>query len=447
MQQLSLTLHPIHHAPARTTAWGALTMGATAALLGIALALLTPPSAAAQFVEDDVTVLTSLTAESAGDFFGWVAESAGDLDGDGAADYVITAPTHTTLAPLGGKAYVYSGATGTLLHTVLGERAFELLGFSVAAGGDVDADGVPDYAVGAPGFGGGPARVLILSGADHTVLHELTDGPGTRYGYDLHFAGDVDGDGHEDLLVGALLDSTLAPNGGRVDLVSGRDGSLLWTHHGSTEGGALGSAVTGLADLDGDGIPEQGAGAAGGGQPIGPDGVRPGEAFILDGATGEPVRTLRPNGTGGSFAQFFIHDAGDVDADGVGDVYVGDFNDAKGGRGYVFSGAADERLRLINAETPSDGLGMGRGAGDVDGDGHDDLLIGAFLSSAGARQGGRCWLVSGKSGRTLRTFTATVENAQVGFDVVRLGDVDGDSVTDWLLTGLDLAYVVAGTPR
>lgn len=398
-----------------------------------------------QFVEPEVEVLFTLTGEQPGDRFGWVAESLGDATGDGLPEYVITAITHNEGGALAGKAFVYDGADGSVLNTVVGSQ-FEVLGFGVAAGGDADADGVPDYALGAPSFPGLPSRVLVFSGANHLQLLEIQDPSGSRLGFDLHFIDDVNGDGHDDLVAGATTDSTAAAGAGRVDVISGADGSVLWSQTGLSAGAALGSAVSSLGDLNGDGIAEVGAGAFGAGRALGPNQIRPGEAYVLDGATGAYLQTFEPNGTGGAFGQFFVHDAGDVDADGVSDVYVSDFSDKIGGRGYVFSGATGDKLRQINAENPGDGLGMGRGAGDVDGDGFDDLLIGAFTSSDGAAQAGKCYVVSGKNGQYLRTYTATLSGAQVGFDVVRLGDANADGWTDFLLTGQGVAYVVSGAP-
>lgn len=415
------------------------TLLAAGLALVLALSLFYAP-AHAQFAEPGVRVLHSHSGEASGDFFGWVGEAIGDQNGDGASEYIIGAILNTEGGPFAGKAYVYDGASGALIHTVVGS-AFERLGFAVNGGDDFDGDGIPDYVIGAPGVGSNPARVLVLSGADHSVIRELTDGPFTFFGFDIGLAGDVDGDGVGDLVIGAALgDPTFA---GRVDLISGADGSLVWSTPGTEADGFLGAGISGLDDLNGDGVPEQGAGAPGEGLAV--EDTTTGAAYILDGATGTRIRELTPNGSGRAFSQFFVHDAGDVDGDGVGDIYVGDFGDVEaGGRGYVFSGAHNGRIRLFNGETLNDGLGMGRGAGDIDGDGYDDLLIGAFLSSAGVFQGGKCWVFSGKNGQPLRTFTSTVPNGQVGFDVVTLGDVDGDGWTDFLLTGLDVAYVVAG---
>jgi hypothetical protein len=251
------------------------------------------------------------------------------------------------------------------------------------------------------------------------------------------------------VIAGAPATNTTQPLAGRVYAFSGRDGSVLWTFDGQRNTGLLGTAVTGLHDVNGDGVPDQAAGAQNEVRVIGRGQVRGGTGYVLDGRTGTVLFQLKPSGTASFFGVFFIHDAGDVDGDGVGDVFAGDVGDVRlagAGRAYVWSGATGERLRTINGDDPGEGLGIGRGAGDLDGDGHDDLLLGAWLNSTAAPQGGQCMLVSGKNGRPLRTFTATTAGAQVGFDTVPLGDVTGDGIPDHLLTGAGLAYVVAGTP-
>ncbi len=402
------------------------------AILACVLALALSTGAHAQFLEPEVTVLATHLAESSGDFFGWVAESIGDLDGDGAPEYVIGAISNAGGGASAGKAYVYDGASHSLLITHVG-AAGERVGFGVGGRGDANGDGTPDYLIGAPAFFGNGVtpRVLVISGADHTTIHELSGAPGSLFGFDVGFVDDANGDGRDDVVVGALTAGANAE--GRVDLISGADGSTLWSVSGTTAFGLLGSAVTGLDDLNKDGVPEVGAGE-----------VNVGVAHVFDGTDGTVLRTLTPEPTAGAFGQFFIHDAGDVDKDKVGDIYVGDFGDSIGGRGYVFSGKKDEVLHVFDAENPGDGLGIGRGAGDVDGDKRADLLLGAYLNSDGAAQGGKCSLYSGKTGDLIRTFTLTVPNGQLGFDVVTLGDVTADGVTDFLLTGLDRAYVVAG---
>jgi hypothetical protein len=201
-----------------------------------------------------------------------------------------------------------------------------------------------------------------------------------------------------------------------------------------------------VGDLDGDGLPEQCVGAAG--EPNHPSGV--GQAYVLSGRNGSYLRTLKPKNTAAAFGHFYVHASDDLNGDGVPDIYVADFLDTRlgpdTGRAYVFSGAGDDAgiLRIFNGEIAGDSFGAGRPVHDLDGDGVPEYIISANLSDAGAVDGGKTYLFSGKTGKTLRTFTGTEAGREVGFDVVPLGDVNGDGRTDFLLTGINVAYVVAG---
>ncbi len=395
-------------------------------------------SARAQFVEQDVVVLASFTAENPGDSFGFVAEVIGDIDDDDVPDYVIGAPNYGPAGSLRGRAYVYSGSTGDLLHVHTGE-VDDRLGWGVASAGDANDDGIPDYVVSGPGvFGvGHMGRALVISGLDHTVLHDVNGDPDSFFGYDVNTAGDVDQDGYDDVIVGALLGGPGLS--GRVYVISGMDGSILWERDGSAAGVRFGSAVSAVGDLDGDGSPEQAVGAFADGN------AGTGLTHVLSGADGSIVFTLVPDTSAGTFGWFFAHAAGDVDRDRVPDIYVGDFGDSGfSGRSYVFSGATGAVIWAFGAENAGDGLGMGRGAGDVDRDKCDDLLLGAYTSSDGAPSGGKVYLASGQDASVMRTFTGTEKGALLGFDVVALGDVDSDRYPDYLITGSDVAYVVAG---
>ena len=252
--------------------------------LAVSLLLAYSP-AQAQFLEADVTVLATMTAENAGDQFGWVAESVGDIDDDGVSDYVIGAPSFGANGSLQGRAYVYSGATHTLLHTHTGAPG-DRIGFGIAPAGDANCDGVLDYAISGPGtFGSGhPGRLLILSGADHGILQDVAGEPGSFFGYDINLAGDVDNDYYDDIIVGSLLGGPDAS--GRVQVISGADGATLWSRDGATAGGRFGSGVSSVGDLDGDHIPEQAVGAFADGD------AGTGLAYVLTGDTGEILFTL-----------------------------------------------------------------------------------------------------------------------------------------------------------
>ena len=422
-------------------------------LLGLAITV----SADGFFVEPEVSVLFTYNGEQSGDGFGWVSENLGDLTGDGVNDFVITAPFY---APDGvtptGKFYVYSGADGALLHAETGS-GFALLGYSADAAGDVNADGVPDYLVSGPAPGGG---AIVYSGADHTVLLSVSGQPGTSFGFDVAGAGDINGDGQADFIVGARRASFSYNQAGRVTLFSGADGAVLWSVDGFRESALLGSGVGLVGDVNGDGVPDQVAGAPGGG-----DKGR-GEAYVLSGLDGSIIHTLKSVGLPGSpatFAVFHASGAGDVNNDGTPDIYIGDYNAQRGqhggnggqgknlvpsgtGRVYVFSGADGSRLHVLDAEQNGDGFGPGRGIGDVNNDGYGDLITAAYTSSAGASFGGKAYIHSGQDGQVLRTMTGTVASVLLGVDALSVGDISGDGLADYVITGSGVVHVVAGTP-
>jgi hypothetical protein len=294
--------------------------------------------------------------------------------------------------------------------------------------------------------------VIVRSGATHTTLFDWSKTTNEAFGSGVAGAGDVNGDGYGDLVVGAQGASFNGAQSGRIYALSGRDGSVIWTRDGGAAGDLLGSAVGFVGDVNGDGVPDLSAGAMDAGRKNG------GEAYVLSGADGTIVHTLKPAGNPNVFGQFFASGAGDINADGVPDVFVADYNALRGskdlndqfgagtGRAYVFSGLDGARLYVLNAEHKDDGFGPGRGIGDVNGDGYGDLIVAAYTSSAGAPFAGKAFVYSGRDGALLRTITDTVAGEFLGVDALAAGDVNGDGLTDYILTTFNSVYIVAGTP-
>jgi hypothetical protein len=120
----------------------------------------------------------------------------------------------------------------------------------------------------------------------------------------------------------------------------------------------------------------------------------------------------------------------------------------------VLSGRDGAVLLDLDGGTPGGGFGIGEGAaGDLDRDGHADVALGAWQSSAGAPTGGMVVIVSGKDGTTLGTLTGRIAGDVLGFDATGIGDVDGDGVPELLVTSAyngargskaGRAYVVSG---
>ncbi|HKB14684.1 MAG TPA: VCBS repeat-containing protein, partial [Planctomycetota bacterium] len=159
--------------------------------------------------------------------FGSAVAGLGDANGDGIPDVAIGAPARDNPPLQGvGRVSVFSGANGSLLHQWDGVVAWESFGASVAAAGDFDADGRADVVVGAPGSYAGVAgggRALVFSGATGGALYtQVGISPTALLGYSVSGAGDVDGDGYSDVILGAPYDDTAGLDAGAVFVVSGR---------------------------------------------------------------------------------------------------------------------------------------------------------------------------------------------------------------------------------
>lgn len=379
------------------------------------------------FVEP-VRIIHEWVGEARNDQFSWIARGIGDADGDGVSEVVTSAPTHgaTAQSQGRGRVYLYSGKSGAQLWTATGAEG-EQLGTGLEGAGDVNRDGIPDVIAGAPGSD----RAYVYSGRDGAVLLTLRAfKAGESFGQAAAGAGDQDGDGYPDLLVGAPAGSGTGEGAGKAYLFSGKDGALLQVQDGEAAGDAFGSIVAGLRT--GRGTPYTvGAPRAGS--------ARTGRVYVYPGPRRPASFVIDSDSTGTALGAMFTSLVGDVDGDKVPDIFASDFGNAASGpatgRIYVHSGATGARLLRLTGENPGDGFGIGSAeAGDVNGDGHDDLVVGAWQYSAAAASGGKIYLYSGKDGTLLRTITGRVPGETLGFDATGIGDVDGDGALDLLVT-------------
>ena len=391
-----------------------------------------PTDFTAPFVER-VRVIHEFQGEAKGDQFSWIARGIGDVDGDKISDIVTSAPTYGASAqPTGrGRVYAYSGRTGKLLWMQTGSAGSNL-GIGLEGAGDVNGDGVGDVIAGAPGDN----RAYVYSGRDGRVLHALAGTEPTEgFGRSASSAGDVNGDGHADVMVGAPSSNAKAVGAGRVYVYSGKDGALLFTLDGANAGEAFGSIVAGAKTGRGTpllvGAPGAGTARAGG--------SAPGRVYVYNAATRSVKFSIDADETGGALGAMFTSLVGDVDGDGTLDVYAADFSDAaKGpstGRVYVRSGSDGRPFFSLTGEHAGDGFGIGSAdVGDVNRDGYADLIIGAWQYSRVAQSGGKVYLYSGKDGTVMRTITGRISGETLGFDATGIGDVNGDGVIDLLIT-------------
>ncbi|MEJ1970004.1 MAG: hypothetical protein WDN03_15435 [Rhizomicrobium sp.] len=409
---------------------------------------------------------------------------------------------------------------------ITGVPAGAYLGWSVASAGDINRDGYADLIIGAPrdGASSGTAYVLLGSAAGFAAAVDVTalngtdgfairgiPGSGEATGESVSSAGDINGDGFADLIIGApyAIDATLNANPGAAYVVFGHggtfsdvdvsslDGSNGFRILGAASGDRTGYSVSSVGDINGDGFGDVVVGA----EDADPNGTASGAAYVVFGRAGGfgatvDVSTLDgSNGfkiSGAAATDQFGHSvssAGDVNGDGFADIVIGAFGSAAngtlyGGASYVVFGKATGFAANIDLSTLDgtngfliDASGAGAqhvgwsvaGAGDVNGDGFADLLISARNANGDAPVSGVSYVVFGKASGFGATVDLGALDGSNGFaitgahsfdyaswSVKSAGDVNGDGFDDVIIGALDAdpnghdaagaAYVVFGKP-
>jgi len=361
--------------------------------------------------------------DAAGDSFGFALCAAGDWDGDGVVDLLVGSPGVDVFGPESGRLTLLSGATSATLFEVHGLNTGDRAGRAVAALGDVNNDGIGDFAYGAPTRSvSGPQTggVFVVSGADGSVLlsWEGTTPYGV-FGFSVASAGDLDGDGREDLLVGAPNEDPAGPDSGAAYVFSTQTSGLIHYLPGTNPGDRFGSMVLSVGDANLDtvddflvGSPDETSGGA----------LAAGSARLFSGVDASNLGAWfggNPDARFGSAACSL----GDRNADGRADFVIGAPGDTTGGpasgRVELRSGADGGLFLAVNGPMGS-GFGASLAAlGDVDSDGTNDLLVGAPTAGLG----GEVLLLSGLAGSTLTTVQTGQPGAQLGHAVTSLSVV------------------------
>ncbi|MBW2736372.1 MAG: FG-GAP repeat protein, partial [Deltaproteobacteria bacterium] len=349
----------------------------------------------------DVTLDNPL--DQADGWFGIVA-SAGDINGDGYADLMVSAYPQDNPEVDEGTVYVYFGSAtgpGTTPDITLDNplnQAGGSFGHSVASAGDVNADGFADLIVGAasqanPEAGEGVAYVYFGSptgprASPDISLDNPTDQAGGRFGHSVASVGDVNADGYADVIVGAYSQSNPERNEGAAYVYFGSASGPATSPNTfldnplDQESSRFGVSVASASDVNSDGYSDIIVGAHFHDNPEDDEGA----AFLYFGSATGPrtapdISLDNPlDRTGGQFG--ISTSAGDVNGDGFADIIVG-ARYQNGGSVYLYLGSTSGPAAVpdVSLDDPLSGL-FGQSitnTGDINGDGYTDIVVGAYL--------------------------------------------------------------------
>ncbi len=398
--------------------------------------------------------------------FGLTVAGAGDVNDDGYDDAIVGAYRDGENGLDSGAVYVYlGGGSGINANTetkivASDGMADDFFGYSVSGAGDVDRDGYDDIIVGAyhdddNGLWAGSAYIYFgsNSGIDRSSEFKIVASDGvTRdaFGASVSGAGDVNDDGYDDIIVGALGVDDNGSRSGAAYYYAGSSGGIdlgseiKLTASDGAASDQFGFSVSDAGDVDGDGYADVIVGAR-----YFPDGngVETGSAYVYLGGSGgvdldEETKLKAASAVAPNYYGCSVSSAGDLNDDGYDDVIVGaNGHNSNAGSAHVYKGGPGGVDRSTEVEltstdaAPSEQFGTSvSGIGDMDDDGYDDLVVGApwddSIGSVSVYLGTANGIVS--QSETRITASDATPDAAFGWSVAGIGDSNGDGQDDFI---------------
>lgn len=410
-----------------TTAYGTIDSGAT---LGAAFLYLGSASGLSSTPAWEVN--GSLYFEN----FGNSACTAGDVNGDGFSDVIIGAPEYSGGGNKRGAAYLFHGSASGLSSSAdwfqTGQDVGFKFGYIVYTAGDVNGDGFSDVVIGAPDSGKafvyhGSSSGLSAS-ADWSISRSSTSG----FGFSASTAGDINGDGYSDVVISATVsEQAFVYQGSETGLGTNE----VWSVSDEGSVSAFGFNVRIAGDVNGDGYSD-----------IFISGYSP-KAYVYNGSpSGIPSAYNWIYSPGSGNSGWSVASAGDINGDGYSEVIVGNPNYSNGtfavGRFTIFNGSANgapasPSFTKTGSSSGSAIYRVGRcvaPAGDVNGDGYADIVVGVMNGVFGSYENGGAEVYYGSPGGISQTPSWTISSDQngdnFGYSVASAGDVNGDGYSD-----------------
>lgn len=380
---------------------------------------------------------TLLEKDQAQAAFGYSVSSAGDINGDGYSDVIIGAPNYDKGESNEGVAFIYMGSASGLAtapdRTLEANQPDAKFGHSVSNAGDVNGDGFADVIVGAPMFdknenNEGAAFVYHGSGSGLNTVPTTTlesNQPEANFGHRVALAGDVNNDGFSDVIAAAPMYDKGHSNEGAAFVyhgsLAGISNVAITTLESNQNDAQFGCSVKGAGDVDSDGYSDVIVGA----QMFDKGQSNEGAAFVYHGSINgiaTAAKTTLENNQATAYFGYSVSTAGDVNGDGFSDVIVGSYQFDNGqnneGAAFIYHGSANGIGTAIAKQLECNQGGAQYGvsvaaAGDVNADGYADVIVGANFYDNGQGNEGGAFVYEGSASGTNSTATSVQESNQV----------------------------------